>query len=135
MGGEMGANVTEQKQLTPRQLRALRMLVGGANVATVANDIGCAAKTVYAWLKLPAFIGELRQAEDAAIDAATRRLVALATEAADVLGAVLADPTVTDTVRLRAAATVLDNLLRLRELRDFENRLTALEEAKRENDA
>jgi len=132
----MATNVTvTERNLTPRQLRALRMLVSGSSVTAVAAEVGCTTKTVYEWLKMPAFIGELRACEDQAIDAATRRLVALATEAADVLGAVLANPEVSDTVRLRAAATVLDNLLRLRELRDFENRLTALEEAKRENDA
>jgi hypothetical protein len=44
-----------------------------------------------------------------------------------VIARILADSTAAPTVRLRAAALALDGLLKLRELRDVESRLTALE--------
>jgi len=49
--------------------------------------------------------------------------------ALDTLDQLLTAPTVDDAVRLRTAATVLTHLLKLRELRDVEERLAALEQA------
>ena len=64
-----------------------------------------------------------------AIDTATRRLLQLQDPAVDALGDILKDPDAAPTVRLRAATSVLDYLIRLRELRNVEARLLTLEAA------
>jgi hypothetical protein len=118
----------ERAQLRPAQQRAVVALLQFRNVAEAATATGTPARTIYRWLREEGFRAALVVAEGAAIDAATRRLVTLSGKAIDVFDGLL-DASSPPTVRLRAAAGVLEYLLRLRELRDLEARLTRLEEA------
>jgi DNA-binding transcriptional LysR family regulator len=116
-------------ELTTRQRRAVVALLQARNIGEAAKAAGIGQRTLYRWLADPLFRGELLTAEGDMIDQAARRLVGLQDGAIDVLQAELADPTTSPAVRLRAAQAVLDYLLKLRELRDTEARLTALEKA------
>ncbi|MFM8320970.1 MAG: transposase family protein [Chloroflexota bacterium] len=116
-------------ELTPRQQRTIAALLQARNVSDAARMAGVGERTLYRWMGDPLFRAALASAEGDAIDQATRRLVGLQDGAIDLLQAMLEDPTAAAAVRLRAAQSVLDYLLKLRELRDVEARLAALEKA------
>lgn len=122
----MPTDATEK--LTPGQKRAIAELLKSGNVSRAAEVAGVSRYTVHRWLKHPAFRDALRQSEQEALDALQRRLVSLADGAADALQAGLDSSDLR--LRLRAADTILDRLLALRSLIDFDARLTALEAAR-----
>jgi hypothetical protein len=76
-----------------------------------------------------AFRAALSAAEGDAIDAATRQLISLQDTAIDTLRSVMKSRRSSVRDRLRAATTVLNYLLKMRELRNMEQRLAALEQA------
>lgn len=124
----MAASVSESKKLTPKQEQAVRALLTSKAVGEAAGAVGVSERTLYRWLADPAFRAALSVAEGDLLDAATRRLLTLQDNAIGAFEDVLTGgPDVTDTARLRAAQAVLDYLLKLRELRSVEERLTALE--------
>lgn len=113
------------EKVTSKQLIAIETLVLTGQVTDAAKAAGVAPKTVYTWRKVPAFQAALREAELAALESFSLTLVALAESTAAALRAGLDDENVN--IRLRAAGMVLDGLLKVRELVDLEQRLTALE--------
>ena len=122
--------------LSPRQHRAILALLAQPTVAAASVASGVGQSTIYKWLGEAAFRTALAQAEGAAVAAAGRRLVALAEAALDTVATVMTNPQAPDAVRVRAAETILSNLIRYRELVNFETRLDALErEVRGENDA
>ena len=66
--------------------------------------------------------------EGAVVDESTRRLVHLGGLAVETMESLLADPEAADPVKLRTAQVVLDLMVKLRELRNMEQRLANLEE-------
>jgi hypothetical protein len=122
--------MAQNGSLTRNQKRAIAALLSHRDVAAAAQAVGVGTRTLHRWLAEDAdFQTALAQAEGAAIDGAVRRLVYLQEPAIMVITQLLADPTVTPSVRLRAALGILDQLIRLRELRNLETRLSKLEEA------
>lgn len=119
--------MTENATLTPRQLRAVNALLTHPTVAAAAGVLGVAPSTIYRWLGENAFRAALAQAEGEAVAAAGRRLAALAETALDELARAMVDPMTPAPTRVRAAEVVLNNLLKYREIVQFENRLDALE--------
>lgn len=111
--------------LTQQQQRAINALLVSPSLTAAAKSTGVARKTLYRWMEDPAFRAALDAAESEVLDGVSRRLLALAEKAADKLDALLDSSN--DNVRLRAASVTLDILMRLRELRDVERRLTELE--------
>lgn len=118
----------EKSTLTPTQRRAIVCLLTERDVKAAAQAAGVGYRTLMRWLELPAFRAALLAAEGEAIDQVTRRLVQLAEPAVSVLTWAMADKGNSPAVRLRAAQAVLDGLLKLRELRNTEERLAALED-------
>lgn len=125
----MAGNGSAADILTHRQQAAVRALLACKSVAEAAQRAGVGERTLYRWLADPAFRAALSAAEGDLLDAATRRLLGLQEGAIEVFEAVLKDASAAPSARLRAAQAVLDHLLKLRELRDVEQRLTALEQA------
>ena len=115
--------------LNHKQQKAIAALLSSRNVPEAAKAAGVGERTLWRWMTEPEFAMALTHAEGVAIDTATRRLVSLQDSAIDVLQTVLNDAQATPYMRLRAAGMVLDALLKLRELRNFEARLAALEAA------
>ena len=121
----MSENGSFGDNLTPQQRRAVRALLTCKTIQEAATTAQIAERTLYRWMQDAGFQAAVFAAEGELIDGATRRLLRLQDSAIDVLDDLL---TATgDGVKLRAAQTVLDHLLRLRELRDIESRLAALE--------
>lgn len=126
----MAASGSAGGKLTPKQERAIRALLEHKSVSEAAASIGVGERTLYRWLTDPAFQQALSAAEGDLLDAATRRLLSLQDDAISTFADMLSDDSeASATVKLRAAQAVLDYMLKLRELRDIEQRLTTLEQA------
>ena len=131
----MADNGSTSGELTPTQQRAVRALLTSKGVSEAAKLAKVGERTLWRWLLDPGFKVALSAAEGELLDAATRRLLGLQESAIETFEQVLGDASASQAVRLRAAQLVLDYLLKLRELRDVEQRLTALEQAmKAQND-
>lgn len=118
--------VTNSDILTPRQQRAIAAILTARSLPDAALVANISLRTLRRWFNDSAFRAALLEAEGSAIDQATRRLLTLQAPAIEVLESTMAEG-VNPAVRLRAAQSVLDYLLKLRELRNVEERLSALE--------
>lgn len=115
--------------LKPKQQQAVIALLQHPNVEAAAKAVGIGERTLWRWIAEPEFAAAVSAAEGAAIDEATRRLVQMQTSSLDVLQAVLDDRRVPIAIRMRGAGMAIDFMLKLRELRNVEARLAALEAA------
>lgn len=113
--------------LSTRKTRALQALLTCKNVTEAGELSGVPTRTLYRWLQEADFQSALSNAEGEVLDNAIRRLTALSDAAVGVLADSLQEG-VADYVRLKAAGSVLDYVLRLREMRNLEKRLQTLEE-------
>jgi AcrR family transcriptional regulator len=113
--------------LSAKQSKAIAALLSSKTVLGAAELAGVSARTLTRWLADDDFKAALTEAESEAIDAATRRLIGLQSEAVDCLHDTLTDRKALPGIRMRAAQSILDFLMRLRELRNVEKRLAALE--------
>jgi transposase-like protein len=115
--------------LPTRQSKAIAALLTARDVKSAAETAGVSESTLHRWLDQDqAFRAALKAAEKQAIDTAVRRLAGTANTALSVVLSIMADKTVSATVRLRAALGVLEHLVKLREWADLEERITVLEE-------
>lgn len=115
-------------QITAQQTNAIEILLTSRSIQQASETCGIAYKTLRRWMGDPTFKAALIQREGETLDAATRRLSGMGNDAIDTMAAIMANGE-NEQTRLRAAQGILDNLLRLRELRGVEERLTALEAA------
>ena len=116
--------------LNAKQTAAIVALLDPANGSTVAaaKAAGVPLRTMNRWLQEDsAFVAQLRQAEGAAIDQSVRRLISVSAAADSTIVSIMSNRDNPPGVRLRAAALVKESLVRLRELRNIESRLAALE--------
>lgn len=124
----MAGKTEKPGKLPAKQVKAISALLSHRTQAEAACAAGIGERTLATWLTQPQFQTALRAAEGDAIDAAVREMLSLQGDAIDVLAGLMSDVEVKASVRLRAAQITLDNLLRLRELRNVEARLARLEE-------
>jgi hypothetical protein len=117
------------KELTTAQRKALPHLLSSRSVEEAAKAAGISARTLYRWMADSAFGAALAESETMAIDYAVRRLIVLSDSAVDTLETVLKDDKASASTKVRAAMGILDSLIKLRELRNFEARIVALEKA------
>jgi len=122
----MTGNVTP-RDLTPRQRRAVVALLTTGDVTAAAKEAGVSRESLYRWMKQPAFLAAVREAEASALDELSRMLVRLGRTAAGTLAKAMGDPKAPYPTRVRAADAVLGRLLQLRELATLEARVTELE--------
>jgi hypothetical protein len=113
------------KEINTRQQRAIVALLHGKNHNKAAAAAGVHAKTLREWFKQPAFTHALRQCRRAVLDGAIDLLHAGTKKAVATLVKCLKAPK--DGDRIRAANSLLQHALRAMELRDLEERISALE--------
>ena len=116
-------------ELSTNQRLAIAALLSAKTIGEAAKVADCGERTLYTWLADPEFRAELATAEGQVIDAATRRLISLQEQAVDTLQTIMAGKKQRPALKLRAAEIVLGHMLKLRELRNIETRLAALEAA------
>lgn len=119
----------QTKDLTPAQRRAVAALLTERTARAAAEKAKIAERTLYRWLADPDFNRALSEAEGEVIAGATRRLLQLQDKAIDAVDDVFKDGETSAAVKLRAAQLTIDAMLKLRELRNVEGRLAALEAA------
>ena len=120
----MATNGTKTKQA--------KLIAALLDPAHRSQEAACAAvgvpvRTMQNWLAEPAFVAQLRKAEGDAIDESVRRLISVQTAADSTIVSIMTNRDNPPGVRLRAAGMVKESLVRLRELRNYEERLAALE--------
>ena len=116
------------KKLASKQNKAIDSLLQSKTVGAAAESVGVSRGTLYRWLRRPDFQEVLRQKEGQVLDRAARRLILLANKAIDALESVMDDPVQKGSSQRRYAATaILDNVLKIWELRNVEQRITDLE--------
>lgn len=115
------------KRLTTKQRKAIVTLLSARTIGDAARLAVVSETTLYRWLRDPVFLAELRSAEGQLLDQATRRLLQMQGGSLDVLDGLISDIDVDNTNRRLAAQTVLNVLLKIRELVTIEERVNELE--------
>ena len=100
-------------------------LARGATREEAGRAAGCCKRVVYNRLADPGFKPRVTEFRRALIDEAVGKLATVAGRAVEVLSAALDDDRAT--IRVRAATTLLDALLRVRAHMELDERLTEIE--------
>jgi hypothetical protein len=110
-----------------KQEEAIAALLTQRNVDEVAKSIDLSPKTLLRWMQVPEFDTAYRKARRAAFSQATARLQQATSAAVSTLLKVMVDPSSPQSVRVRAADSVLDHAKQAIEIEDVEVRVAALE--------
>ena len=113
------------EKLTRKQEEAIMALLSEATLGSAVERIGVSDVTLGRWLKLAAFREAYREARRDVMKKSTAQLQQSTWAATSTLIRLLASGS--DSVRLRAATTILDQANKGLEMMDFEERLAALE--------
>lgn len=119
-----------QGKVTRNQRKAIAALLRYKTIEEAAEAISVNPKTLHRWLDRADFRLALGQAEGASLDRITRRLLVLGDKAINAIEDIIDNPDQPGASNKRLAAqAILDQLLKLRELRNIEGRLADLEAA------
>jgi hypothetical protein len=111
--------------LTRRQLRAIAAILDAPSMEAAARRARVGRTTLYTWLREPAFRDELMRRQGEIFDAALARLKCLVGDAVEGLGELVdAD---SESVKRAACCDILDAALKVKELHEVDERLTAIE--------
>ena len=116
-------------KLSRKQEDAIVALLSNRNIEDAARACGTPARTIYRWLKEPAFSSAYRDARRQAYGQSIARLQQGAAAAATTLLKVMLEPGTPPSTRVRAAESVLTHAAKAIEIEDIEARVTALEQA------
>src|SRR6266496_1190778 len=95
-------------------------LLSPRNVEEAARAADIDARTLYRWLKEPAFDTAYRTARRSAFSQAVARLEQMATAAVTTLGKVMLDPNTPPSTKVRAADSVLNHTIKALDREDIE---------------
>jgi hypothetical protein len=117
-----------EKVITVKQQKAITALLSERTGRDAAKKAGVSEKTLYTWLADPAFRAALRSAEADIWGAVTRRLGAGQTLALDTLEKLI-QAARHESTKLTACVSWLNMFVKYRDMKDIDERLTALEAA------
>jgi hypothetical protein len=120
------ADSTDNTTLTAKQYNAIGALLAEPTVRSAAAVAGISERTMYNWLKLPAFAAEYRLARREATTQAIARLQSVSGQAATELLRLGLNAR-SEAVRLGAVSKVLELAIKSVELEDLAQRLDELE--------
>ena len=118
--------------ITTKQQKAITALLSERTARDAAKAAGVGEKTLYTWLADPAFRGALRSAEAEVLDTVTRRLGVGQTLALDTLESLI-QKAKHESTKLTACVSWLNMFVKYRDMKDIDERLTALEAAIHDN--
>jgi hypothetical protein len=98
---------------TPKQERVALLIASGKAIKDAAAECGAGERTAHTWLEDPAYRTLIAELRGRLMNQALGKLADAAGEAVGVLRASLADAN--PNVRLRAAVSILDGLMKMRE--------------------
>lgn len=108
-----------------KQLKAIPLILEAKSITEGVKKAGISKTTFYDWLKSPEFKAEFVRQRQELVDLALHELKTSASEAVSVLrGLLKADA---ESVRLRTAQAILENVLKSIELENIEQRIEDLE--------
>lgn len=116
-------------KLSHRQEEAIVALLAQRSVEEAARAAGVGARTLYRWMKEPAFDAAYRAAKRAAFGQAIGRLHHLSSAAVSTLGKVMLEGGTPPATKVRAADSILNHTIKAIENEDIEARVAALERA------
>lgn len=122
------ADLTDNATLSPKQYNAIAALLSEPTVRKAAEVAKVPERTLYNWLKIPAFAAEYRAARREAVSQAIARTQQHSSAMVSVLIGIAADSKKPAAARIAAASKALDIAIKSVELEDLAVRLAALEE-------
>src|SRR5215208_5080812 len=108
--------------------QVVELTVLGHDAATIADRVKLSIRQVRRYLAEPAIRARIRELEDERLRAVARKAAALGGGAVVVLASIANDKAQPASARVSAARGLLDAMLKVGELADLKERLTALEE-------
>ncbi len=111
--------------LRPRQQQAIELLLTGADLNRVADEVGVSRETIRKWRKDPDFRSALTNARQSCLERATNILSQASVLAAVTLANALRGDKVTSQ-QIRASQLVLDNAMRFTEAADLVDQVEEL---------
>ncbi len=130
--------MTEEKQentetgITVKRQKAIAALLSERTLGAAAKKAGIGERTLYTWLTDKDFRAALREAEREVLDTVTRRLTAGQTLALDTLEKLIQSAR-HESTKLTACVSWLNMFIKYRDMKDIDERLTALEAAIHDN--
>lgn len=121
------ADVTDTTVLTAKHYNAIAALLSEPTVRKAAEVAKVPERTLYTWLKRPAFAAEYRAARREATAQAQARAQQYSSSMVGVLVSIAADTRKSAAARTTAASKVIDIAIKSVELDDLAARLDALE--------
>lgn len=106
--------------------RAAALLASGLTVVATAKRVGVDQRTVHTWRDDSEFVKLVAKYQAKLISQSLGKLSGAASKAVKTLVECLSS-TESDSVRVRSAVAILDQLIKIREVTDLEDRLTELE--------
>jgi hypothetical protein len=113
-------------KFSPKQDAAAVLLASGKSVRDVATEVDAGLRTIYDWRDDPQFAALVNLYRGRLIDEALGRLADANVKAAETLIELLGHEEASAT-RIRAATSILDQTIRIRENVELERRLSELE--------
>ncbi len=120
--------IKTENGITTKQQKAIAALLSERTARDAAKTAGVGERTLYKWLGEPGFREALRSAEADILDDVTRRLTAGQRLALDTLEKLIQSAR-HESTKLTACVSWLNMYLKFRDMKDIEDRLTALEAA------
>jgi hypothetical protein len=108
---------------------AVLALLTARSVEEAARATNVPVRTLYRWMKEPAFKAAYRAAKREAYGQAIARLHQMASAAVSTVGKVMVDPATPPATKVRAADSILNHTAKAIEIEDIEARVTELERA------
>jgi hypothetical protein len=122
-----------REKLGAKQEAAILALLSSRNVEEAVRVADVTQRTLYRWMKEPAFDQAYRAARRAAFAQSVGRLQQASSAAVSTLLKVMVDPGTPASTKVRAADSVLAHTIKAMETDDIEVRVAALEQAAEEN--
>ena len=120
--------MADDQALNPSQEQALIALLSESTIAAAAKKAGVGERTLYTWLKEPAFADAYREARREAVRQAVARLQRGSSDAVDALTSIVRNKRMRASTRVAAASKILELAIKAVELEDIEARLAVLEQ-------
>jgi hypothetical protein len=117
------------QKLGGKQEAAVLALLTSRSVEDAARTAGVTPRTLYRWIKEPAFKAAYQAAKREAYGQAIARLHQMTSAAVSTLGKVMVDPNTPASTKVRAADSILNHTSKAMEIEDIEARVTELERA------
>lgn len=117
-----------EEKIGPKKEAAILALLTARGIEDAAKNANVPPRTLYRWLKEPAFDAAYRRAKRTAFGQATRLHQGTSAAAATMLK-LMVDPNVPPSTRLRAADCVFTHAKNAIELEEVEARVAVLEQA------